>query len=248
MTTSSALQPVRVEDWVLFREDGDFWIRDLDLAERAGLEKPRNIRAVSKKAIAEGALPTIAGGAGDGGSASGGPLVRAEKVLTPIGSGAVREVDEFYLNEEAALFIVTRLRTKLAIDLTRSIISVFVAVKRGALARPAHVSPALEATLGALLAEFRGNIAGLHGNVAELHGKLDELRRDVAQLRERVLILEVDTTRLESNERMKDQCDTHHYRRLEEVCAQLIDVGANVRRLTEDVADIERHVFPRKES
>src|SRR5579871_2596738 len=103
MTTD--LIAMRIEDWTLFGAAGDYWIRDLDLAERAGMKQPRDIKPTIRKAIKDGAL-TIAGGARDGRASDGKALVRVENVLTLIGSGASREVDEFYLNEEAALLIV----------------------------------------------------------------------------------------------------------------------------------------------
>lgn len=173
------LEPVRVEDWILFAGGADFWLRDLDLAERAGLRVPRDIRRTIKKVIDEGALPTIVGGAHDGplGSvggahatnAPGGPLVRVERTLVPKGDrGGSQEVDEYYLNEEAALFIVTRLRTKMAIQLTRAVIRVFVMVCRGeAPAAPPVVEPAglLErlAALEALAAQQGAALTALHG-------------------------------------------------------------------------------------
>jgi hypothetical protein len=88
---------MRVEGWLLFTGEGAHWVQDLDLAERAELSRGRDIRAVIKKAIDDG-LMTIAGGARDG----HGPQVRAVLALVTIGSGATREVTEYYLNEEAA--------------------------------------------------------------------------------------------------------------------------------------------------
>lgn len=131
---SAALAPVRIDGWTLFQAGSAHWIRDLDLADQAELEKPRDIRTTIRKAIQDGAV-TIAGNPGDG----SGPVVRVEKVLVPIGSGAMREVEEFYLSEEAALIIVTRLRTQAAVQLTRAICRVFLLVARGELpARPAQ--------------------------------------------------------------------------------------------------------------
>jgi hypothetical protein len=60
-----ALAPVKVEDWVLFAGGADFWVRDLDLAERAGLAQPRKIRELITKAIDEGPL-LLVGAAHDG--------------------------------------------------------------------------------------------------------------------------------------------------------------------------------------
>ena len=190
MSTASDLAPVRVDDWIVFAGGEDFWVRDLDLAERAGLKQPRNIRAIIQKAIEDGAM-TIGRGAHDSpptiarGACDGPPSVRVEKVLTAIGSGATREVDEFYLNEEAALFIVTRLRTKAAVQLTRAVIRVFVMVRRGELplpaapAQPAPPAPALPAMVDALRDVVATQMAQWHdehGPTAMLFERLDRAR------------------------------------------------------------------------
>lgn len=124
MDTPATLVPVTAEGWTLFAAGADHWLRDLDLAERADLAKPRDIRTTIKGALEDGAL-TIAGTPSDG------PQVRIERTVVAIGSGASREVDEYYLSEEAALLVVTRLRTRAAIALTRSIVRAFLAVVRG---------------------------------------------------------------------------------------------------------------------
>jgi len=123
---STSLAPVRIDGWTLFQGSGAHWIRDLDLADQAELKNTRDIRTHIKKAVDDGALTIVADG--DNGS---GPLVRVEKTMVPIGSGAHREVDEYYLNEEAALVIITRLRTPAAVQLTRTICRVFFLVSRG---------------------------------------------------------------------------------------------------------------------
>ena len=130
---AETLVPVTVEDWTLFTSDGgEHWLRDLDLAEKAELRDPHDIRTTIQKALADGLMRdamTILGGAENG------PLVHEVKVQVAIGSGAKRWVPEYYLNEEAALLLVTRLRTPRAIELTKAIVRVFLAVVRGEVLR-----------------------------------------------------------------------------------------------------------------
>lgn len=127
---TAALVPVAVEGWTLFRAEADHWIRDLDLADRAELSRPRDIRPTIKSMLDEGAL-TIAAGARDGVPPGKGAIVRAETELVEIGSGAHREATVYYLSEEAALLVITRLRTPAAVALTRAVVRVFLAVAKG---------------------------------------------------------------------------------------------------------------------
>ena len=187
---ASDLAPVRVGDWIVFSADEDFWIRDLELAERAGLTQPRNIRPIIRKAIDLGALTVLPRGAcearptGIGSAraacATNGAVVRVETVVLPKGNhGGTQEADEFYLNEEAALFIVTRLRAKAAIRLTQSVIRVFVLVRRGELVAP---SPALtradfEALTGKFLSVVSAAPVPFARTVAELQQGMERLVR-----------------------------------------------------------------------
>ncbi|TKC98649.1 hypothetical protein [Polyangium fumosum] len=133
---TETLVPVTVEDWTLFTSDGgEHWLRDLDLAEKAALANPHDIRTTIQKALADGLVRdamTILGGAENG------PLVHEVKVQVAIGSGAKRWVPEYYLNEEAALLLVTRLRMPKAIELTKAIVRVFLAVVRGEVPQKTH--------------------------------------------------------------------------------------------------------------
>lgn len=127
-TNIATLAPVRVDGWILFTGEGSHWVRDLDLAERAGLKRPHDIRVTIQKAITDGAL-TISAAAGNG----SGPPVRVEKELVTIGSGAAREVSVYYLSHEAALMVVMRLRTKAAVQLQIAISRVFLLAMQGRL-------------------------------------------------------------------------------------------------------------------
>lgn len=161
----SAAEPetaLRVEGWTLVAWGEDFWIRDLDLADRAGMTQPRHIRPIIRKAIEDGSVTICDNSAGaaravpsgavtirdDSGGAAAAvpppPLVRREDVFAPKGNGAMQKTAEYLLNETAALLIITRLRTAAAIQLTRAVIHVFVTVRRGAVEGAAAAARALE--------------------------------------------------------------------------------------------------------
>lgn len=139
------LEIVRIEDWTLYPVDGEPRIRDLDLAERAGLAESRKIRRVIRKAIDEGVLVVTTPGLG-----APGPENTAKTwVVREATAGSVdpsQAADVYYLNEEAALLVIMRLRTKVAIQVQRAVVRVFLLAKSGAFVPPlAPVSPRLDA-------------------------------------------------------------------------------------------------------
>jgi len=87
-------------------------LRDVDIAERAGMAQPRNVRAVIKKAAKSG-------------------LLRAEDMRTqtvrmqipkPRGGFESRTVTEFWLTQTGASLLLTQLRTPAAIAFTRQLV------------------------------------------------------------------------------------------------------------------------------
>jgi hypothetical protein len=79
------------------------------------------------------------------------------------GKGSTRIIVAFYLSEEAALMVATRLRTTRAVAVTREIVSTFVALRRGEISTPAAPTiPSVEPGdhVGQLLEIARGYPAG----------------------------------------------------------------------------------------
>ena len=95
-------------------------IRDVDLARRLGFENVREIRRLIKRNFEERSMPQV--------------RVTVTRTRIP-NRNAFREdaVNEYWLTEEEALFVVTRSRTTIATTLTKEMIRVFVAVRRGLL-------------------------------------------------------------------------------------------------------------------
>jgi hypothetical protein len=115
------LVAVKVTDWTLFSSgQGNYWIKDLELAERAGLEKPRNIRSVITKPFDEGAVSRAL--------AEGATKTSAIRVVQEVevrgNRRGTQNVDTVYLNEDAAPLIAMRLRTQIAIELQNTVVRV----------------------------------------------------------------------------------------------------------------------------
>lgn len=123
---------IRSGDWTFTRwsdaPDDEPRIRDIDLAERLGFDRPVNIRNTIKRTFSKHERP----------------YCRSTVKSQPVGpkGGGTREfrVDEFWLTEEEALEIAVVSQTPKAKEIRRAIIRVFVAVRRGLLAQP--LSPA----------------------------------------------------------------------------------------------------------
>jgi hypothetical protein len=120
--------------------EGTHWIRDLDLAERAGLAKPRDVRATIEGCIKDGLISRAEIGAAAA-DANLPAVAREETEVVTSGKGRTQEVTVYYLNEEAALLLVTRLRTSKAIELTKAIVRVFLLAVQGRLEPPVPPAP-----------------------------------------------------------------------------------------------------------
>ncbi len=132
-------------DWTLARlSDGDApRIRDIDLAERLGFERPRKIREIIERHASLGNI-----------TPNGRPTV--ERSFSGRGRKALHEiaVTEYWLTLEDALFVATQSETKRAVFVTKVMIAVFAAVMLG---RPP--TSALPQNVVALLEDLRSELA-----------------------------------------------------------------------------------------
>ncbi len=162
--SSIELRPLpAVEGWVLFEGEGGAWVRDLDLAERAEIGQPRDIRVTIKGAIKDGLI--TAGSDRDNNS----PCFRVIPTIVEFGKGGQREVSEYYLNEAAALLIVMRLRTPKAVELTKLVVRVFLAAVRGELpAAPATLGAAELCLMASMISSMVDTIKDLKASIARL--------------------------------------------------------------------------------
>ncbi len=97
-------------------ENGEFLVRDTALAEKLGFVHGRNIRKIIERnrTELEGYGPLLQRGA-----------------MVDIGSGAKREVTEFYLNQKQALILIGYSNAPNASEIKRLMIAVFEAFIRG---------------------------------------------------------------------------------------------------------------------
>ena len=115
---------VRVNGWDLVSESGkveEARIVDTDLAKRLEISEPRMIRRIIKRLIDDGYLPGI--------------HMRSRNERIEMKTGVYREsvVEEYLLNEEEVLLVTTQSKTPKAMLVTKEMISVFVALRRGLL-------------------------------------------------------------------------------------------------------------------
>ncbi len=167
--SEQAMVLVQAEGWDVYQEGPGHWVRDVYLGEQAGLAKPTNIRKVIAKAIEEGAI--MARGACDDKE----PQYREVTEEVTAGKGAKRAVPAYYLNREAAMLILGRLRTDAAertlIAAQAGLVRAFDAlegVSRAALALPAKADDNL-LTLAFHLAE---RVAALEERLAGAEQRL----------------------------------------------------------------------------
>jgi hypothetical protein len=145
------LVPIHIDGWMLFGDGRDFWIKDLDLAERAALVNARDIRTHITKAIKDGLLSEIGVVAGD---ANNGAYFRAVTEAVTSGKGRSQDVTAYYLNREAAVLITMRLRTPKAVQLQVAVVRVFLLAVDGKLSIAGRTGTAPAAIPEAVLASL----------------------------------------------------------------------------------------------
>lgn len=121
----------RFEGWDLDTTTGEPRVRDLDIAERAGLRRQRDIRQVIERN-----WDTL--------SAFGEIRVCGSRPQTSGG----RPAREYWLSEEQATSLVSMLKTPLGKQLHVAIVKLFVAYRRGQLATIVTASAPMQARIG----------------------------------------------------------------------------------------------------
>lgn len=159
-----------VDGWTLATGgfgDGEPRIRDIELAERLGFGRPRDIRSLIASLARAGKLNDVA--------------VRDAAARTQMPTGTYREVAvrEYWLTEAQALKVCAKSETTKADALLDEVIRVFVAVRRGTLGNPlsALSDPA---TLRRLLGDYAERVERLEGEVESSRPKVEVYDRIVA--------------------------------------------------------------------
>lgn len=166
---TDARRVIRVSDWTLTQWEGRGderpRVRDIDLARRAGLAVPRDVRRTIQSLIDEGII--VASAHDDQGGHATATALIVESFVT-IGKGGQRAVLEYWLDEEAALHVLMALRTPMAIEIRRQVVHVFVQVRHGLLPTQAVIPPELVALLTQIVDTQRSQgeaIAALAGRM-----------------------------------------------------------------------------------
>jgi hypothetical protein len=144
MNNSEMMKTVEVEGWMLgwASEEERPRIRDVDLAERLGYERPRDIRKLIRRLRAEEKLNDF-------------DLRATVARRQEPGMVAPVEVEEFWLTEEAALLVTSQSDTAKAWEMTRTVIRIFRLAVRGELpGRLGAESSQLEDRIGKLEAQL----------------------------------------------------------------------------------------------
>lgn len=173
-TGPDAHRIVRVADFRLkaWISDGEEpMIRDLDLAERLGFDRPRKVRDLIRRIWPENKRPHVR------------PTV--ERTSMPRGGEREKATDEFWLTEAEALKVVMRAETAKASEMQDVMIAVFRAAMRGLL-RPvvaAPVAPAIPAEVLAILQTIpvmAAQMSALTEVVRESVARIGAVERDIA--------------------------------------------------------------------
>ena len=164
-----------VDGWQVEDRDGQATVLDVGLAEHADLRVPRDIRRTIAKAIEENALKPGVGGAHGADEA----CFWTETEIIPGFGGTSQEITVYRLNRAAALFIVTRLRTPKAVELTLAIVKVFDQVTSG---RVLAVAPPADGRILEALASLAASFAVLAETQAMVVANQTTLAQSVDRL------------------------------------------------------------------
>lgn len=108
---------VNIQGYALQRHNNELMVEDLDLATRLGYERPRKIRDLIKRMLGNGQLAS-------------------ETVCPSVGQTSAkggRPATVYWLNEKAALKVITKSETVLSDKITDEIIDVYTAARKGEL-------------------------------------------------------------------------------------------------------------------
>jgi hypothetical protein len=173
----SALALTSVEGWTLATagfSDGQPRVRDLELAEHLGYEKPYDVRKLITRLAESGRLGIVA-------------------TVAKNQTGRGRPTSEFWLTEAQALKVVAKSGTPKADAILDEVIRVFIAVRGSALAAPAApaaIDVQMRALFGELMSPVLATIGALAKTIQDLSGSTITdadwrwLRREVCQLAE----------------------------------------------------------------
>ena len=157
-----------IQDVALAVFDGEPRTRDLDLADRLGFGRPRDIRKLIERNLPEiesfGVCATVA---------------------QNHNGGRGRPATEYWLSEEQALLVAALSDADRAAAVRHMLIKVFVAWRRGQITGVVDFDPSVRNMLGGMIKRNAGVV--VRQELEPVHADLDAMRREIAQLREQVV-------------------------------------------------------------
>lgn len=162
-----AITTTVVDGWTLATNgfgDDEPRIRDIELAERLGYERPRTIRDLIESLIRGRKLNDSA----------------VRRVARQTSQAGGRPGREYWLTEPQALKVVAKSETTKADELLDEVIRVFVAVRRGTLRTDPLAALSDPATLRRLLGDYAERVERLEGEVESSRPKVEVYDRIVA--------------------------------------------------------------------
>lgn len=123
------------DGWTLATDGEEPRVRDLDLADRLGYDRPRKVRELIDRMIGIGEISDV--------------HVRPTVGRTSMPRGGEREttVNEFWLTEEQALLVSVSSQTPRAMEVRKALVKLFVAFRKGQLGPSADRDELLRVTL-----------------------------------------------------------------------------------------------------
>lgn len=148
---------VRGYDMTVWQSDEEPRIRDLDLAERLGFERLREVRTLIKRLEKDGEITDL--------------YMRCtmQRISKPNGGFEERTVNEYWLTEEQALLVAMHSKTERAKALRKEMVRVFMLARRGLLPQQAptptvtigDVTRVVAGCVGEAMTQLITNLPGL---------------------------------------------------------------------------------------
>lgn len=164
MSSLAVRQAETIDGFLVEEHEDEPRIRDLELAERLGFERPRDIRRLIERHSEA--------------------LGRRVTVTRLSGNRNGQEVEEQWLTEAQALYICAKSEAARAIEITKAVIQVFVAFRKGQLTRPQ------EAGLGTVEAvTLLGQKIG-ETILVRVDQRFDTMQTEVNEVKQRLTLIE----------------------------------------------------------
>ncbi|MBX3204028.1 MAG: hypothetical protein KF764_03105 [Labilithrix sp.] len=190
-TTAMMIPSADVEGWPLYRpsgpDAGERYIRDLDLAERAGLNQPRGVRRTISSCIEDGLIFPAASSEVIALATNAATFTEVLTTASKGNRGGSQAVREFYLSETAALHVIMRLRTDRAVQLQQEVVRVYLAVRRGEVAMPVPMP-----TLVGMTPEIAHTLTEIPRLLVRHEERVSQLQTQIRSLEDRYAQAELD--------------------------------------------------------